>query len=154
VQSPEWRSVQVEQVLPWVTLPLRQKVLRPHQTFAQLQQEGDNDPETAFFAAYDSAHRVVGTASVRREAAPWGEPGWRLRGMATEEELRGQGIGAAVLSRVIEHVARLGGGLLWCNARIPAQRFYERAGFVTRGESWIDPEIGPHIVMRRQVEPI
>jgi GNAT superfamily N-acetyltransferase len=146
--------VSVEQVLPWVTLPLRQKVLRPHQTFAQLQQEGDNDPETAFFAAYDTQHQVVGTASVRRETSPWGEPGWRLRGMATEEELRGQGIGAAVLARVLDYVARLGGGLLWCNARLPAQLFYERAGFVPRGESWIDPDIGPHIVMHRQVEPI
>jgi predicted GNAT family N-acyltransferase len=74
--------------------------------------------------------------------------------MATEPELRGQGIGGAVLARVIEHVARLGGGLLWCTARIPAQRFYERAGFVTRGDAWVDPEIGPHIVMHRQVDPI
>jgi len=141
-------------VLPWVTVPLRQKVLRPHQTFAQMSQDGDNDPETAFFAAYDAAHQVVGTASVRREASPWGEPGWRLRGMATEPELRGRGIGAAVLARGFEHVARLGGGLLWCNARIPAQRFYEREGFVTRGEPWVDPDIGPHIVMHRQVDSI
>jgi GNAT superfamily N-acetyltransferase len=148
--------VQVEQVLPWVTVPLRQKVLRPHQTFAQLQQDSDNDPETAYFAAYDTQtqHQVVGTASVRRESAPWGEPGWRLRGMATEPDLRSRGIGSAVLARVIEHVARLGGGLLWCNARIPAQQFYEREGFITRGESWVDPDIGPHIVMHRQVDPI
>lgn len=155
MQSPQPpASVQVEQVLPWVTVPLRQKVLRPHQTFAQMQQAGDDDPETAFFAAYDAQHQVVGTASVRRQTAPWGEPGWRLRGMATEPDLRGRGIGAAVLARVIDHVARLGGGLLWCNARVPAQRFYERAGFVTRGDPWIDPEIGPHIVMHRQVNPI
>jgi GNAT superfamily N-acetyltransferase len=150
----ESNPVQVEQVLPWVTLPLRQKVLRPHQTLEQLQQAGDDDPETAFFAAYDSEHRVVGTASVRRESAPWGEPGWRLRGMATEPELRGRGIGAAVLARAIDYVARLGGGLLWCNARVPAQRFYERAGFQTRGDPWIDPDIGPHIVMHRWVEPL
>jgi GNAT superfamily N-acetyltransferase len=147
-------SVQVEQVLPGVTVPLRQKVLRPHQSFAQMHQAGDEDAETAFFAAYDADHRVVGAGSVRRETSPWGEPGWRLRGMATEPELRGRGIGAAVLARVIDHVGRLGGGLLWCNARIPAQRFYEREGFVTRGESWIDPDIGPHIVMRRLVDAI
>jgi GNAT superfamily N-acetyltransferase len=146
--------VQVEQVLAWVTLPLRQQVLRPKSTLAALQLPDDDAPETAHFAAYDSEHRVVGTGNVRRQPAPWGAPGWRLRGMATAPDMRGQGIGAAILERIVEHVARLGGGLLWANARIPAQRFYERAGFVTRGERWDDPEIGPHIVIERQVDPI
>ena len=35
-----------------------------------------------------------------------------------------------------------------------AMRFYEREGFVTRGEPWVDPDIGPHIVMHRQVDSI
>jgi predicted GNAT family N-acyltransferase len=44
-------------------------------------------------------------------------------------------------------VRERGGGLLWCNARVPAVAFYERAGFNTRGEVWNDPQIGPHIAM-------
>ena len=57
------------------------------------------------------------------------------------------------LAAVVAHVAGRGGGLLWANARIPAQRFYEREGWVTRGEPWDDPVIGPHVVMLRPVEP-
>jgi GNAT superfamily N-acetyltransferase len=67
--------------------------------------------------------------------------------MATAEDRRREGVGAAVLAAVIEHVARNGGGLLWCNARAPAVSFYEKAGFTTRGEPWDDPVIGPHIAM-------
>ena len=73
--------------------------------------------------------------------------------MATRHDLRGRGIGAAVLGRAVAHVAGHGGGLLWCNARLPAVPLYRRAGFFEVGEPWDDPEIGPHVVMWRLVAP-
>jgi predicted GNAT family N-acyltransferase len=45
-----------------------------------------------------------------------------------------------------------GGGLLWCNARVPAINLYRRGGFVEHGEMWEDPDIGPHVVMWRLVQ--
>jgi predicted GNAT family N-acyltransferase len=71
--------------------------------------------------------------------------------MATAEGRRSQGIGQAVLAAAIAHVCSSGGGLLWCNARVPAVTFYRRAGFTTRGEPWDEPDIGPHVVMYRVV---
>jgi GNAT superfamily N-acetyltransferase len=142
-------GVRVEKVAAAVTFPLRQRVLRPHETLAQLALPGDDDADAGHFAACDDGE-VVGTASVRHEPPPWDEgdlTAWRLRGMATDDARRSQGIGAAVLAAVIGHVESHGGGLLWCNARIPASRFYERAGFVTRGDPWDDPVIGPHVQM-------
>jgi GNAT superfamily N-acetyltransferase len=155
-QHPAEPEFRVEQVLSWVTLPVRQQVLRPHQTLAELRQADDDGPQTANFAAY-AGDEVIGTATVRAEDAPaafqdrQGDPGWRLRGMATVDGWRGRGVGAAVLERVIAHVGELGGGLLWCNARLPAVAFYQRAGFATRGEPWEDKQIGPHILMSRQI---
>ncbi|MDQ6650621.1 MAG: GNAT family N-acetyltransferase [Actinomycetota bacterium] len=147
-------TLRVEQVLAGVTLPLRQQVLRPHQRVVELMDPSDDHPESGHFAAYDGSGAVVGTASVRRAPPPW-EPAdtsaWQLRGMATADGLRGQGVGAAVLERAVAHVASLGGGVLWCNARLAALSFYERAGFVRRGEEWVDPQIGPHVVMWRTV---
>jgi len=145
-------TVRVEQVAADVTFPLRQRVLRPHETIDQMALPGDQAPGTAHFAAIDddSDSEVVGTASVRCQAPPWptgGGPNWRLRGMATAEGRRSEGIGALVLAAVFEHVRSHGGGLLWCNARIPAVEFYRRAGFVTRGQGWVEPAIGPHIAM-------
>jgi predicted GNAT family N-acyltransferase len=143
--------LRVEPVPAEVTLPLRQRVLRPHQTIEQVRLPGDDDRDTRHFAALDEAGAVVGVASVRREPAPWGPDGWRLRGMATAEQWRGRGVGANVLAAVFDHVAARGGGLVWCNARVPALRFYERAGFVVRGEPWDEPDIGPHVRMWREV---
>jgi predicted GNAT family N-acyltransferase len=50
-------------------------------------------------------------------------------------------------------VAERGGGLVWCHARTPARRFYERAGFTAVGAEWVEPPIGPHITMWRAVNP-
>ena len=133
-------DVRVEAVPASITFPLRQQVLRTHQAPGQLALPGDDDPDTCHVAALTPAGEVVGTANVRRQAPPW-EPGaddtWRLRGMATSPELRGRGIGARLLQSVLAHV--------------DAHGFYEHAGFVTRGEPWIEPDLGPHVVMWRQV---
>lgn len=143
-------SYQVRQVPAEVTYPLRQRVLRPHQAVADLRLDGDDDPDTASLAAVDGTGMVLGTATVRRERCPW-LPGrtdaWRLRGMATAPEHQGSGIGTQVLAACIAHIARIGGGLLWCNARTPARAFYERAGFTVHGQEWVDPVIGPHVQM-------
>jgi GNAT superfamily N-acetyltransferase len=146
-------TVRIEPVAAALTFPLRQQVLRPHETVEQMALPGDDAGDSAHLAAYDGVD-IVGTASVRREAPPWptdGGPTWRLRGMATADGRRGQGIGGAVLAAVFDHVRAHGGGLLWCNARIPAVPFYRRAGFVTHGESWDEAFIGPHIAMECQV---
>jgi GNAT superfamily N-acetyltransferase len=143
--------VRVDQVSAEVTYPLRQRVLRPHQTLEELRFAADGRPRAGTYAAFRDGE-VVGAATVSPEPCPWqpsaGEA-WRLRAMATAPELRGQGIGAAVLAAALGHVADAGGTLVWCHARTPAQRFYERAGFAPYGEPWEEPVIGPHIRMAR-----
>ncbi|HWD52384.1 MAG TPA: GNAT family N-acetyltransferase [Acidimicrobiales bacterium] len=143
------------------TLVLRQAVLRPHQTIDEVALPGDDDPSTTAFAAVDAAGGLLSVARVTLEPAPTPiadlipdrTPEWRLRGMATHPDARNRGLGSAVLRAVVAHVADHGGGLLWCNARVPAVGLYRRAGFTTYGEEWIDPDIGPHIVMWRRVAP-
>jgi len=170
VGAPPYRGdvpsgVVVEQVLAPVTYPLRRAVLRPHLTAADgwdaVAFPGDNAPDAAHFAAYalppaPDAHLVVGVVGVLPEPARDGRQGWRLRGMAVDPGRRGSGVGAALTSRVVEHVARLappGGALLWCLSREVAVGFYARQGFAPDGE-WEDvPQIGPHLPMSRHVEP-
>lgn len=140
--------MQVRTVSAATTAELRRTVLRGGRSVAL---PGDDEP--AFHVgAYDGAE-LIGTGNVRREPAPWApdEDAWRLRGMATAPDRRGQGIGAAVLDALVVHCRANDGGKLWCNARTPAQRFYERAGFQVIGEPWEDPEIGPHVRMWTQL---
>ena len=148
------RLVRVERVAPAITHALRGRVLRPGAPPDRIRWPADELPDTAAFAAIDEDGDVVGTALVYPEACPWQTDragAWRLRGMATDEARRSSGIGAAVLDAVIGHVAGVGGTLVWCNARLPARHFYERAGFEAHGDAWDDPDIGPHIAMWRRV---
>jgi predicted GNAT family N-acyltransferase len=73
--------------------------------------------------------------------------------MATVPSWQGRGAGSSVLACLLAHVAAAGGGLLWCNARLTATGFYERAGMVRTGEPWDEPEIGLHVAMFKLVEP-
>jgi GNAT superfamily N-acetyltransferase len=72
------------------------------------------------------------------------EPGWRVRGMATAPEARGQGLGALVLAALIDHARGQDADLVWCAARPRAVALYERAGFVPAGEEYEVPDLGPH----------
>jgi GNAT superfamily N-acetyltransferase len=141
-------DVTVERVAPAATYPLRLRVLRPGRPADAARLPGDDHPEAATFAARDATGAVVGTAVVYPEPLPDAPAAWRLRGMATAPGLRGRGIGARVLDRALDHVRAAGGDVVWCNARVPARRFYARAGFVAAGDPWDDPEIGPHVLMR------
>ncbi|HVE63455.1 MAG TPA: GNAT family N-acetyltransferase [Mycobacteriales bacterium] len=130
------------------TRALRQRVLRPHQTIEDLERSDDDAPH---FAAYDDSGRLVACASVRPEPFPGEEraSGWRLRGMASEPEVRGQGYGAAVLAAVIAHARNDDAAEVWCTARVTARDFYARHGFVAAGDVWEDPAyVGPHLYMR------
>ncbi|HVM13278.1 MAG TPA: GNAT family N-acetyltransferase, partial [Egibacteraceae bacterium] len=99
--------------------------------------------------AFDG-QRLVGIASLYREDRAGGPPGgWRLRGMATDADVRGTGFGAALLGGCVEHVVAEGGAELWCNARLSAVGFYRRAGFEVLSEEFDVPGIGLHVVMAR-----
>lgn len=130
------------------TEELRRRVLRGGRDLP-----ADPGAEHAFHIGAYEEGLLLGTGNVRREPAPWAPavPAWRLRGMATEPSRRGEGLGAAVLAALVEHCRARGGGELWCNARTPARSFYVRAGFTEVGDEWVDPEIGPHVRMRRQL---
>jgi GNAT superfamily N-acetyltransferase len=149
----------VDPVRASVTWELRQAVLRPHETIEQMALADDDDPSTGTFGAFNEDEAVVGTVRVAPDPPPFpvdtygssDSLSWRLRGMATREDLRNAGIGTAVLNRAVDHVADKGGGLLWCHARVPALNLYRRAGFVVHGDLWEEDDIGPHLVMWRWV---
>lgn len=134
------------------TRPLRHALLRPDEPWDATAYPGDTAATTLHVGAF-AGRALVGVASVYREAPPGRhDPGaWRLRGMATDPGVRGQGHGAGLLAACVGHVARQGGRRLWCNARTPAAGFYERHGFARCGGVFDLPPIGPHVVMQRAV---
>ncbi len=129
--------------------PLRHRVLRPGQAFLETRYPGDD--AGVHFGAFDG-DRLVGIASLYEEDRVDGPAGgWRLRGMATDPDVRGAGYGAALLVACVEQVAGAGGTELWCNARMVAVGFYRKGGFEVVSEEFDVPGIGPHVVMTRLV---
>jgi GNAT superfamily N-acetyltransferase len=123
------------------TRALRQAVLRPNQSFDEL---ASHEPPDAFAVGAFDREELVAVGFI----GPDGGPGsWRVRGMATEPRARSRGGGSAILEALIEHAMSHGATRVWCNARLPARAFYERAGFRAVSESFEITGIGPHYVM-------
>ncbi len=79
-------------------LPLRHAVLRPGMPVHEAFYEGDTLEVNRHYGAFDLG-RPVACASCMLNA--WeGEPAWQLRGMGTRADLRGRGLGAALLGYV------------------------------------------------------
>lgn len=132
------------------TRPLRQALLRPGQPQEELRYPGDEAAHTLHAGAFAEGE-LVGIASVYSGRDGDQADAWRLRGMATQPAVRGQGYGTALLRACLGHVARLDGSHVWCNARSHAVGFYARHGFATRGEEFHLPGVGPHYRMERAV---
>ncbi|HEX5852893.1 MAG TPA: GNAT family N-acetyltransferase [Solirubrobacteraceae bacterium] len=128
------------------TRELRQAVLRPHETVEQV--AADEAPDAFAVGAFD-AEEMIAVGLI----APDGGPGaWRVRGMATAPHARGRGGGRAVLDALVRHARECGARRIWCNARVPAQRFYERAGMQVISDEFELPNIGPHLVMEMRAD--
>lgn len=130
---------------------LRQEILRPHQTLAEMNWPGDDHPSAIHLVAIDD--EPIGMVSffpLERDGSPAERP-YRLRGMGVVAHRRSEGVGAILLRRGVELVAEAGGDEVWCHARQHAVAFYERHGFVTSGDYWDVAVIGPHVVMVRPV---
>lgn len=141
------------------TLALRQKVLRPGEALDTLIYPGDLDAgslHVGAVATVEGERRILGIASVYAQSlqnppaarSELGAAGsWRLRGMATDELVRGTGAGGRLLTACINHAKSSGGKVLWCYARLPASGFYLRYGLRVEGEMFELGKLGPHYLM-------
>lgn len=142
----------IQLISPEQTYHLRHKVLRPHQNFDAVKYADDFSAD-AFHVGALIDGRIVGIATFAREIHapvekihPSKNP-YRLRGMATDFDFHGQGIGAAVMHFSFAQLRERQCDLLWCNARKIAFPFYEKLDFKYIGEMFEMPDIGPHKVM-------
>jgi GNAT superfamily N-acetyltransferase len=133
------------------TLKIRQRILRPGQNLENCVFPGDEFSSSYHVGGFVDG-RLVSIASVLQQQEERfnlfeSDAQFRLRGMATEEEYRGQGLGTAVVAHCLEKCWNLGGNVFWCNARITAVGFYERMGFTTHDQEFDLPGVGIHRVM-------
>lgn len=140
------RAARTEEVIE-----LRHAILRTGLPRELAYFDGDDEPTTHHVVA-ERHGKIVGCATVLRR--PWnGAPAWQVRGMAVAPELRGRGVGAMLLEELERIVARdVKPSLqLWCNARVPARRFYEQHGWVVASDEFAIEHAGPHVKMVKRL---
>jgi GNAT superfamily N-acetyltransferase len=151
---PEVAPHAVELVSVDEVRPLRLRVLRTGMEPSSVVYPGDDDPATRHYAVRDASGRVIGAITARPEDRMAGQepiltPGHRVRGIAVDEPFRRNGVGRAILERVLADLAGSPAKELWANVREPAIPFASALGLVAVSEPFEMPGLGSHVVMAR-----
>jgi GNAT superfamily N-acetyltransferase len=131
---------------------LRHRVLRLGLPRTDAIFDDDESPTSGHFGAFVEG---VAVCCATFHLKPWqSAPAFQLRGMATDPDYRGRGVGRAVLDLAEKTMTADRQILqLWCNAREPAVPFYQNAGWAIASERFEIPTAGPHFRMAKRVVP-
>lgn len=146
-------SVEIRRISASEVIDLRHAILREGLPRESAIFEGDELVETQHFGGFlkDRLCGVVTIFPAPFPPQPAVLPAWQLRGMATTPDVRGAGVGKALLQRCEESVQDTA-RLLWCNARKAALGFYAHHGWQIVGEEFEIPTAGPHYRMVRFIK--
>lgn len=134
-------------------LPLRRTVLRPNKLHDEDCLFPTDKIDGAFHLGYYDEDELVCIASFHpQKLETFNGTGYQLRGMATAETFRGQGIGNQLLNFAMVYLRGQKVNYLWCNARTRAVPFYLNTGFELISAEFEVPEIGPHQVMYVKIQ--
>jgi GNAT superfamily N-acetyltransferase len=132
-------------------LDLRVRVLRKGTPFTHANYPEDGYQDVVNFCIVRDGQPVATSTWFAKECPGMpGVPAVQLKGMAVDDELQGEGLGALLIDRGMQHARSLGAVVVWARARDSALYFYERRGFEVRGDGFIDEPTGMphHIVLR------
>ena len=127
---------------------LRRRVLYPARSIEDCAYP--EDAEALHFGAH-SGGPLVGVASLKRQPCPAPDfsqdASWRIYAVAVDEGFQGQGLGTALIEACLRYAADAGARCLWCNARLPADGFYEGLGFERQGAVFQKPDLDARLVV-------
>lgn len=148
------QRIEVQPIEAAQTHFLRGAVLRSNRPHYPAAFPCDDAPGTLHLGAFHG-EQIVGVATIYPQAWPREAHlrAWQLRGMAVDFAFQRRGIGADLVRFALSHIEAQGGEILWCNARKVALDFYLSLGFDSVGDEFEIPEVGPHHLMRRFLNP-
>ncbi|MEI7966729.1 MAG: GNAT family N-acetyltransferase [Actinomycetota bacterium] len=140
----------VEEVPTAEVLVLRMSVLRDGTPSQDPRYAEDDTEGSVHLGIRDSGVLIACSTWLPR---PWpldvDVPATQLRGMAVTKHLQSKGLGRILLQAGIDRAVSMGSTYVWARARDNAMYFYERNGFATVGDQFIDEAtgLGHHLVM-------
>jgi predicted GNAT family N-acyltransferase len=134
-------------------LPLRNVLLREGKLTNDECRFPTDNLQGAFHLGYYIEEELVCIASLHPQSyGDFEGKGYQLRGMATVEKYRGQGLGNQLLNFSIAYLKDLQANYLWCNARKKALPFYINLGFEIISAEFEVAVIGPHYVLYVKIQ--
>ncbi len=124
-------------------IPIREDVFIKEQNVPEADEWGHGD-ETALHVIASLDGNSIGTARLTPEG--------RIGRMAVLKDFRNEGVGSAMLRKLIEAAKQSHFKSLTLNAQRSAEDFYAKHGFIALGDEFIDAGI-PHIAMSLELEP-
>lgn len=100
------------------------------------------DSGSLHVVAFGPAGETIGTGRLL--------PDGHIGRLAVLRDWRGKGVGTALMCRLMDAARRQGVAELALHAQVSASGFYERLGFVARGEEFMEVGI-PHVLMTRSL---
>ena len=130
-------------------MQLRVAVLRKGTPATDCNYPEDNYPDVVHFGIIHEGNAVATSSWFMKECTE--KPGviaMQLKGMAVADELQGAGLGALLIDAGSALANERGARIAWARARDSAIGFYERLGFVSTGEGFVDgPTAMPHHIV-------
>jgi predicted GNAT family N-acyltransferase len=74
----------------------------------------------------------------------------RLGRMAVEQDLRGRGVGAAILAQAEREALAAGARRISLHAQLSARSLYQRGGYLEAGPEFVEEGIG-HVTMEKRL---
>lgn len=124
-------------------LSIRFEVFVDEQNVPAVLEEDGQDPPALHLLASIPGTGPVATARLL--------PNGHIGRMAVRHPFRGQGVGSALLKRLIEQARMAGMQQVFLNAQCSAEAFYERFGFTALGDPFDDAGI-PHRRMQLHLD--
>ncbi|WP_282149199.1 GNAT family N-acetyltransferase [Algibacter lectus] len=142
----------VKQIQAVDAYTIRHPVLRKGNPIESCIFDGDDLETTLHFGIYNT-EELIGVCSLLKNNNPkFSELNqYQLRGMAILQHQQGLGIGHILLKYCDTILKEEKTNLIWCNAREVAVNFYKRNGYRVIGHSFNIKGIGPHYVMKKQL---
>ena len=134
-------------------MQLRVAVLRKGTPATDCNYPEDIYPDVVHFGIIHEGTAIATSSWFMKECPE--KPGvtaMQLKGMAVAENLQGAGIGALLIDAGVALAKERGATIAWARARDSAMGFYDRLGFTSTGEGFIDgPTAMPHHIVVRSL---
>ena len=118
---------------------VRRQVFIVEQKIPESEEWDGEDENSSHILAFSEKRDAVGTGRI--------EVTGKIARLAVLAECRGQGVGSAMLTRLIEEARQRDFRQVYLHAQTHALSFYEKFGFVSNEEIFLEGGI-PHVVAR------